>query len=122
MIAPISIAEAVFPKIADLISSASGAVVAVGAIIGLPIAYWQLIKWRLEIVTSKKQKTAEEVLEAVKSIELSLEHIRVPGKKDPLDDRRGTRVLESVRRDHIGLHSFRSISLMDARRRNARAF
>jgi hypothetical protein len=30
--------------------------------------------------------------------------------------------LESVRRDHIGLHSFRSMSLMDARRRNARAF
>jgi Domain of unknown function (DUF1902) len=30
--------------------------------------------------------------------------------------------LESVRRDHIGLHSFRSMSLMDARRRKARAF
>jgi len=31
-------------------------------------------------------------------------------------------VLESVRRDHTGLHSFLNMSLMDARRRNASAF
>src|SRR5438552_3228885 len=30
--------------------------------------------------------------------------------------------LESVRRDHTGLHSFLNMSLMDARRRNASAF
>jgi hypothetical protein len=59
MIVPISIATVVYPKITDWISSASGAAVATGAVIGLPIAYWQLIKWRLEFVTSKKQKTAE---------------------------------------------------------------
>jgi hypothetical protein len=33
-------------------------------------------------------------LEAIKSIELSLEHIRVPGAKNLLDDRNGSRVLE----------------------------
>jgi hypothetical protein len=94
MITLLAIAESVSPKITDWIASTSGAVIAVGAVVGLPIAYWQLIKWRLEFVTSKKQKTAEEVLEAVKSIELSLEHIRVPGKKESHDDRRGTRILE----------------------------
>jgi hypothetical protein len=31
-------------------------------------------------------------------------------------------MLESVRRDHTGLHSFLNMSLMDARRRNASAF
>lgn len=87
----LGIALANSTKITDWISSLSGAV---GAVVGLPIAYWQLIKWRLEFVTSKKQKTAEEVLEAIKSIEIALEHIRVPRKKELLDDKRVTRVLE----------------------------
>src|SRR3954451_3330403 len=33
-----------------------------------------------------------------------------------------TVMLESVRRDHTGLHSFLNISLIEARRRNASAF
>src|SRR4051794_8263388 len=40
---------------------------------------------------------------------------RYSGDKWPI------KVLESVRRDHAGLHSFRSMSLIEARRRNASA-
>src|ERR1700692_1367220 len=36
--------------------------------------------------------------------------------------KKATVMLESVRRDHAGLHSFLSMSLIEARRRNASAF
>ena len=48
--------------------------------------------------------------------------LRVP--IDLIRDNRAllTALLESVRRDHAGLHSFLSMSLIEARRRNASAF
>jgi Bacterial RNA polymerase, alpha chain C terminal domain len=68
------------------------------------------------VLSAAGLRTVGEVREATDEMLLGLPDLG----KGSVDHLRKT--LESVRRDHAGLHSFLSMSLIEARRRNASAF